>query len=71
LVQGFCDSPAVLLPPLGSIEAQDVIDFYARVLLHERQELRYDAIFDSNSLRTEDTPLYYRDAKNKLQLKYH
>lgn len=65
----FCDTSVTLLPKLDKVIAQDVTDFYARTLILENQEQGYDDIFDRNSLRTLDTPLYYRDAINKLQLK--
>lgn len=71
LDQDFCEAPAVLLPALGMVEAHDVIDFFARVLMLDQRERSYREIFDDNSLKTQDTPLPYRDAKNKLQLKYH
>lgn len=65
----FCNTLVAVLPKLDKVIAKDVNDFYATPIKLENQDLSYDTIFDRNSLTSKDTPLYYREAINKLQLK--
>lgn len=65
----FCNTLVAVLPKLDKVIAKDVHDFFATPLKLENQDLSYDTIFDRNSLTSKDTPLFYREAINKLQLK--
>jgi len=65
----FCNTLVAVLPKLDKVIANDVHDFFATPIKLENQDLSYDTIFDRNSLTSKDTPLYYREAINKLQLK--
>jgi len=64
----FQGKQVAILPPLAEIEAQDLTDFYDRVL-DLTGYTQYRDLFDEHSLTAADTPLRYRPAIHKLQLK--
>jgi len=64
----FQGKQVAILPPLAEIEAQDLTDFYDRVLDLPGYS-QYRDLFDEHSLTATDMPLRYRKAINKLQLK--
>lgn len=64
----FQGKQVAILPPLAEIVAQDLTDFYDRVL-DLTGYTQYRDLFDEHSLTAADTPLRYRKAINKLQLK--
>ncbi|MFM9946973.1 MAG: hypothetical protein ACKV1O_03470 [Saprospiraceae bacterium] len=65
----FSDALVALLPKLAKVTDKDLDEFYGGELRLENT-IRYDEIFDRTSLTARDTPLFYRDAINKLKLKH-
>lgn len=65
----FAKAMVSLLPKLSKVITEDLDEFYAKELQLENEKRRYDTIFDRNSLTSQDTPLFYQEAINKLQLK--
>lgn len=68
LGENFAGCSIALLPLLGKVKTQDVTQFFDRPLELPGYR-KYDDLFDRNSLTTADTPLRFRAAFNKLQLK--
>lgn len=65
----FKNTTIALLPKLSKVISVDLDVFFARELCLKNEKLRYDSIFDRNSLTSKMTPLYYVEAITKLQLK--